>query len=487
MPRWLGHAGGNLAEIVYLLGAGANQSVEDWHGLRPPLATNFFQAALRCDKYSGDHYSERIRPVYEYIDQYWRKTKSQLQTDPFDLEEVFTLLEQQRAEAEWQQDGEQFRRLATTEFLLQSFLAEFLAEFEYHAVTSETMRRFGAILYGEKPTILTFNYDCILERIIESAFGVRSEIPAAFRGRPNERGEVTDEEIPYSHYNWNRPLAYGVEFAEVELQRAGLGTYVDGARFYGHPQNMLYPWPVLKLHGSLNWFRYLPIRKYPVVGGPEPQLSEERRRGVVLIRGHWWFAEPPDRDGWLLDPLLITPTLDKQRFLRQPIFIELWNRARAELSSCKRLVIIGYSFPPTDFSTKRLFLEAFKDNSPQELVVVNPDMSVVPIVKELSHFDRPVVVCRDLEEYVALYARRTAAHSAASRRRFPMEFREGQRVRVVQRGSIQVGGTTLTDNVFDGVVIVRKNADGTYGVRGIIKTAETDVIDIPAEWIEPLE
>ena len=68
-----------------------------------------------------------------------------------------------------------------------------------------------------------------------------------------------------------------------------------------------------------------------------------------------------------------------------------------------------------------------------------------------------------------------------------MDFKLGQRVKVVQRGTIKVGGITLKDNVFEGVVIARKNADGTYGIKGMIKTPETDVIDVPAAWIEPLE
>jgi len=67
-----------------------------------------------------------------------------------------------------------------------------------------------------------------------------------------------------------------------------------------------------------------------------------------------------------------------------------------------------------------------------------------------------------------------------------MDFKPGQKVRVRQRGTIRIGGITLTDNVFGGVTIVRRNADGSYQVRGIIKTPETDEVRIPAEWIEPL-
>ena len=67
-----------------------------------------------------------------------------------------------------------------------------------------------------------------------------------------------------------------------------------------------------------------------------------------------------------------------------------------------------------------------------------------------------------------------------------MDFKPGQRVKVVQRGTLKIGGITLTDNTFEGVTIVRKNEDGSYQVRGIIKTPDTDEVRIPAEWIHPL-
>ncbi len=66
------------------------------------------------------------------------------------------------------------------------------------------------------------------------------------------------------------------------------------------------------------------------------------------------------------------------------------------------------------------------------------------------------------------------------------DFQPGQRVRVVVRGRLQVGPMTIEDSSFDGVTISRKNPDGTYQVRGMIKTPETDEVTIPAEWIEPI-
>ena len=67
-----------------------------------------------------------------------------------------------------------------------------------------------------------------------------------------------------------------------------------------------------------------------------------------------------------------------------------------------------------------------------------------------------------------------------------IDFRPGQRVKMVQRGPIKVGRLTLEDNTFIGVTIVRKNPDGSYQVKGIVKTPDSDEVRVPAEWIESL-
>jgi hypothetical protein len=393
-----------MSEIIYLLGAGVNQIVTDWDGLKPPLANNFFRMALRSEKFKGEHYSERIAPLYDYISHFWKKNRDDLQNEPFNLEDCFTMLQLQRNEAGRKEDHKEYDRLAWLEFLLKSFLAEYLSEFETFAVTSDQMREFGAVIYREHPTILSLNYDCVIEAAIETASGVNTNVPQSFHGGPNEEGKITDDELPYSHCNWNRPLGYGIKFDYVQLQRAGLSTYAEGSRFYGHPANKLYSWKTLKLHGSLNWFQYLPIRKYQSFDPAEQKLPEERLKEVLLIEGHWWFSEPPDLGGWILDPLIITPVLYKEQYYENPPFSDIWRQAREELSTCKRLIMIGYSFAPTDFSTRKLLLEAFSENPLRELIIVNPDTSVVRIAKELSHFGKPVLVCRDLEEYLRLNA-----------------------------------------------------------------------------------
>ena len=66
------------------------------------------------------------------------------------------------------------------------------------------------------------------------------------------------------------------------------------------------------------------------------------------------------------------------------------------------------------------------------------------------------------------------------------EFRAGQRVRIKQKGEWKFDGLVLANNVFEGVTIVRRNNDGSYQVKGILKTPESDEVKVPGEWIEAL-
>lgn len=256
-----------MAEIVYLLGAGTNQLVIDLEGLKPPLANNFFQTALQSSKFSSEHYLDRVSSVYDYISQHWKKSLEDLRATPFNLEDIFTFLQLQINETRPASDFERYSRLTTIEFLLESFLAEYMSKFEHLASRSGTMKKFGEIIYRdrEKAAVLTFNYDCILESLIEQASAPNKNIPQSLRNQPDKLGEPYYDELPYSTYSWNRPLAYGIKFNEVQLHRAGVSSYVEGSRFYSHPSNKLYSWKILKLHGSLNWFQYTPLRRYPSI------------------------------------------------------------------------------------------------------------------------------------------------------------------------------------------------------------------------------
>lgn len=400
-----------MSETVYLLGAGINRVIKDPQGFQPPLATDLFQLVLNQNRYTENPFLlQKLQPLFDYIERYWKFSVEQLKNYPFNLEECYTLIQLQEIDAEIRKDTENLVFLSRIELQLTILLASYLANFRF-SYNSETFRIFGKIIYDEKAVVLTFNYDTILESVIQGASQVNINLPATFSNPTFTGLELPDDEVSYSHFNWNFPLAYGIKFDEVQLRRAGNSTFISSERFYSHPENKLYDTLFLKLHGSINWFSYSGIKKYPAelikrlgVEKYFPNNENEKSKAgqTILFDGSWWNNELPELGEEILQPIIITPVLHKN--LHKNSFInEIWELALKELSSCKTLVVGGYSFPPTDFNTKRLFLEAFINNSPEEIIVINPDTSVVQIIKDLCHFKKPVLVCRDLDEFVSLY------------------------------------------------------------------------------------
>lgn len=387
-----------MAKTIYLFGAGINRGVKDWNGLVPPLATDFFKQVFQSDKYNSEHYLPRIKDLTDYIRKYWKLSIDQLRVVPFDIELCYTMIQLQSLEASLKNNNDKLIYLANVEYQLTAILAEFLSEFEHFTFTSDSFSNLGQIIFKEKATVITFNYDTLLEASIGSASGVNPNRPESLKGAPPENGAVSDEELSYSHLKWNSPLAYGIEFDEVQLQRAGVSTFAPRERFYKHPDNKMYSNQILKLHGSLNWFVYTGISRFLQIPNQEATISE-RKGNSILYRGHWWFGQPPELNGEIIVPIIVTPVLHKELH-KNPIIHQIWENAKKELANCERLIIGGYSFPPTDFNTKRLFLESFENHKLKEILVINPDTSVIRTVKELCHFDKPVLSCEDLDEFI---------------------------------------------------------------------------------------
>ena len=250
-----------------MLGAGLNRAIRDQDGQSPPLLDDFFQVALNKKEYHTDQYNKFLQPLYDYIQKYWGKDKHSLASTPFDIEECFTLLELQFLHEQREENIQRANKLVTIQSTLTSLFADVISRFEKYLLMSP-MRSFGEFLYKEQPFILTFNYDCFVETIVEHASGLCLDRPKdVLQSLGGLSSSISDDVIAYSHFRWNRPLGYGFKFDFVELHQARSGQTVEGKRFYSHPKNGLYSWPILKLHGSLNWFRNLGFKLWEAKQG----------------------------------------------------------------------------------------------------------------------------------------------------------------------------------------------------------------------------
>lgn len=310
---------------VYILGAGFNQCINNIYGMKPPLSTDFFSFILNNEKYNNSGFYVNTSCVYAYIYKYWKKSKNDLSKEPFNLEDCFSLLQLQMLGAKAKGDSISFSKLKNINSTLKMMFIESLQDFSYSNSNSNLILQFAKLILSSKSNILTLNYDCNLENAM---------------------------------YSLNNSFSFSSCY---------------GICFSNYKTSPLYDWSILKLHGSLNWFKY--------------------NDKLLLINNKNSFND------CILEPLIIPPVIYKD-YTAEFIF-NLWEKAGKILSTCNTLVIIGYSFPSTDFGIKKLLLECLVNEILEQIIIVNPDTSIVGTIKNLLNFKNPVIVCNDLNEFLS--------------------------------------------------------------------------------------
>lgn len=378
-----------MSETAYFLGAGANRGLTNPQGQKPPLDGDFFQLlAAQGEALPNEpiprgatvpRYKFRLNGnvpslgqaseppnilwVYDFIQRFWHISPKDLASKPFSLEELLTFLQLERQEATKSRNDQKAKEYLFIELVLEHRLSYYLSKFSHKAKSNPEMVKFGEVVYKQKSTIITTNYDLIVEAIVDKAFhsklgasskqnapawSVKDSYPSWF-----SKGDEWTKKVPSKH---TRPL-------------------------------------MLKLHGSLNWAAVVDVKAN--VLKPEKGLR-------FYLEKEFTGGYNPHRkqERYLYKPLIVPMILYKGEYLGHPAIRATWEKARKELSECQNLVVIGYSFPPTDFNVKKLFLEALYQRELKKLTIVNPDTSVVQRIKNLTHFQKPIIVCNDIGEFL---------------------------------------------------------------------------------------
>lgn len=389
-----------------MLGSGVNQEIYAPGNISPPMINNFFNVAYRINSRFND-YDDKLEQVYKYIKKFWRKEKQDLRNCKFDLEECFTLLQLQLYEAVEEGNLTEFENLDTVQRILLSFFIEVMNEFQHHIDESEIFLNFGKILLMQQPHIITFNYDVFVEKAIEIASGRNS--PHRYVQEFQEK--LTEVELGLcsqnSEWKWNMPLAYDLRFDEIQLRDGSIGNhekYISGKIFYKN--NIQYHSKILKLHGSINWYTY--VNDSPNFRYDKDTIERmyTARKDQLIMQDPVWFLPMSDlpwhRNQLFIRPMITTPIMYKQFSsdnVTKKVYGNQWNKSKELLSKCKKLIIIGYSFPTTDFYSKKLILESTYDNILSELTIVNPDSNTVKYIQNLIPHKKLTIFC-DLKDFV---------------------------------------------------------------------------------------
>jgi len=173
-------------------------------------------------------------------------------------------------------------------------------------------------------TVITLNYDAILEK----AYSIASSYPAS---------------LLYSF----RPQP------------------MLGATPTGRGPNQRFQ--LYKLHGSITWYIYPFGDSGTSVYGPiyDPELKRD-----------WGETDGPfevsERAG-ARRPLIVPPLLTKDSYFVRPELRDQWLRAEAALRQAERLFILGYSFPDADQSM-RFLLDRTHPRCEVTIIDIDPDV-----------------------------------------------------------------------------------------------------------------
>lgn len=339
-----------MTKTVLILGAGITRAAAGSCAKKrcPPLDTDFFEIARRNFKGLTDLVLERMEGFLgDYADEV---SKS--------LESATTYLYLKALDAK---KGDPIVEAFVWHLLLlEQVLAETTNEL---AVTKRaTIYRFllselqKADNNPENLTIITFNYDTLVERALQSIEQTRDGT-FLFPGCYRIKGLTT------SQLHSVRKLP---NLAKTNLDHKGV--------------------TLLKLHGSLNWHSSHnsdkpkpsdltnPKRELHVSTAEAivPQLTLTRKKKVYM------------------KPIIIPPVSGKRGILQNDIQ-PLWRLASNALQAADRVVIAGYSCPPLDLEARMLLSEALRKNQGKRVYVVNPDASVASRFVKLSDVDHTTV------------------------------------------------------------------------------------------------
>jgi hypothetical protein len=224
---------------------------------------------------------------------------------------------------------------------------------EFGSKEWETLRAFGELLQcGD--TVVTFNYDSTVERVL---LGLSKWSPSDGYG----------ERLVFQRDRFDNT---SLTFADSQIK-------------------------VLHLHGAVGWYRKPSVRRdfEMSTGGAIPPEARtpapiETRISIdpIVLRDFGIYtavdASLPDRPSdeyqILLHPSFLKDYAGEET--GNPVFIKMWRLAAEALRSANRVVIIGYSLPPADSAAWTLLLT---NCDAARTAVVNPDPSVMERYRRL--------------------------------------------------------------------------------------------------------
>lgn len=288
---------------VFLVGAGATRGALSHCAIPPPIDNDFFDIAAQIRRHGTPNLAKSV--LEDVWALYGRTSGIGLETYYRDIEsreKVGTFAQSKHRPKDWQKRKDDLNEL------IRRVMIQTTCDTSASPHTPLTSDLHEQLLHSVVPkdTIVTFNYDTLIEESFKSA-------------------EV-----------WSPRGGYGKDVHGHELDWAR--KWFKERSPNNHKNSKIH---LLKLHGSLNWVLY-----------PNRQVRIKKRPYVVRTRNG-----RPVRDKVSILPPGWNKQVDKNPYKT------LWRETRLRLERCKTLVIIGYSLPETDLLARALIAEVVRSRT----------------------------------------------------------------------------------------------------------------------------
>lgn len=154
--------------------------------------------------------------------------------------------------------------------------------------------------------------------------------------------------------------------------------------------------PILKLHGSLNWFSTHISNRVP-----KNSILSRKKKFIITPR----VAIPVDmkfdrkKRTVYTFPLIIPPVNHKAAILHNDLD-PIWRAAESRLENSDEIVVFGYSCPASDFESANLLRRtANTGTNPTTFSVIDPDPAVFQRYVEVTNLDH-LAYFRSADAYI---------------------------------------------------------------------------------------
>jgi hypothetical protein len=334
-----------MAGYVYVLGAGFS------HGFNNemfPLVRNFLPLAKANNFYDPEGKHHQLASI---IATYFG--------DPlyYDIEKVLSFLSAHPFY--YRTIPYEHRSVAYDELveLISLSLSKALQEPSVSSETAHAYRKFVQHLTDTESTVITFNYDLLLEKLLiettswQPNYGYGVHIPLTYEAMPTSPHTYLHQQLSeYTDMRWHKVT-------------------------------------LLKMHGSINWGtptfvadKSEDIFQAPVKDGiPESELAIKTDYGAPFTLQ--------------FKPVIVPPVLDKSSWLQNRSFRVIWNMAMEAVAEADQITFIGYSLPTTDFMAEFMFRQGINlITKERKVTVVDPCPTDELKRRYKSIFDLPGLV-----------------------------------------------------------------------------------------------